>query len=597
MTHTAPEFDLDNDDGDQDQATTTVTIKEYEADKAKLTVHHQSSFGRLIEMDEGLAVDCRQVKDRSFRNLIVNAIQQTLGNGTASEYATGFFPVTFLAKHMVTLSAHVEKHDGFDLSKDKRFAPFWVAVAREHSNYVEAFNKRVADGVLEYSDLEMFFTKGEHVVDVSGEFPIGGVVVSTSYVRTMMSSYFAIRVNVVQAFSGALRLSTTNMRIDAFGKLKPISELSTVKITDDFKAELTERGRVFQAVTSGASYVRYTGDISRAGWWGSRNSFRADGRVMVDPVSFARIDHDGHNMENREFSSNPYGHQPDKQVAFDLTEKDLWRTYPYVLGFSFRAKQWGRMDVAGITPIKWRDDAFDYLVMEDSKKRMVKALVENAKGSFSDIVDEKGGGTIFMLAGRPGLGKTLLAETVAEISHKPLYSVSVGELGTEPTQLEERLRMILDVATIWDAVLLIDEADIFLEARDTKDIVRNAMVGVFLRLLEYHQGVLFLTTNRVKNIDSAFFSRISVPLNFEDATSAKRGQIWRNLLQAAKISDIVDDKAMETLAGLNVNGRQVKNAIRIAMTLAKAEGRTVTLADLLAPVSMADEFHKNLVTG
>jgi hypothetical protein len=54
------------------------------------------------------------------------------------------------------------------------------------------------------------------------------------------------------------------------------------------------------------------------------------------------------------------------------------------------------------------------------------------------------------------------------------------------------LREILEIASVWDAVVLIDEADIFLEKRTEEDIKRNALVGIFLRLLEYHQGVLFL---------------------------------------------------------------------------------------------------------
>jgi hypothetical protein len=54
--------------------------------------------------------------------------------------------------------------------------------------------------------------------------------------------------------------------------------------------------------------------------------------------------------------------------------------------------------------------------------------------------------------------------------------------------MEKKLQTVLEIATNWEAVILIDEADIFLEARNDNDIVRNAMVGVFLRLLEYHQG-------------------------------------------------------------------------------------------------------------
>jgi len=38
---------------------------------------------------------------------------------------------------------------------------------------------------------------------------------------------------------------------------------------------------------------------------------------------------------------------------------------------------------------------------------------------------------IFLLHGPPGVGKTLTAEATAETLKKPLYTVNVGELGTE----------------------------------------------------------------------------------------------------------------------------------------------------------------------
>ncbi|KAJ7099777.1 hypothetical protein C8R44DRAFT_642185 [Mycena epipterygia] len=64
-----------------------------------------------------------------------------------------------------------------------------------------------------------------------------------------------------------------------------------------------------------------------------------------------------------------------------------------------------------------------------------------------------------------------------------------------------------------DAAVLIDEADVFLEERGTASIERNAMVAVFLRQLEYFQRVLFLTTNRVKQFNPAFQSRIHLSCN------------------------------------------------------------------------------------
>jgi hypothetical protein len=55
------------------------------------------------------------------------------------------------------------------------------------------------------------------------------------------------------------------------------------------------------------------------------------------------------------------------------------------------------------------------------------------------------------------------AESVAEFTKRPLYAVSSGELGTYSSELEKNLARILDVATVWKAVLLLDEADVFLE--------------------------------------------------------------------------------------------------------------------------------------
>ncbi|EGN92849.1 hypothetical protein SERLA73DRAFT_65058, partial [Serpula lacrymans var. lacrymans S7.3] len=115
-----------------------------------------------------------------------------------------------------------------------------------------------------------------------------------------------------------------------------------------------------------------------------------------------------------------------------------------------------------------------------------------------------------LLHGCPGTGKTLTAEAVAEHLQRPLYMVSSSELLTEAPYLEENLSKILKLATAWDAIILIDEADVYLEQRSFHELQRNALVSVALRLLEYHRGLLFLTTNRIKTFDEAFLSRFSV---------------------------------------------------------------------------------------
>ena len=93
--------------------------------------------------------------------------------------------------------------------------------------------------------------------------------------------------------------------------------------------------------------------------------------------------------------------------------------------------------------------------------------------------------------------------------------VSSGDLGNTARDLNATLSRILDLASTWKAVLLIDEADVFLERRSLHDMQRNSLVSVFLRTLEYYSGILFMTTNRVRTFDDAFKSRIHVPLKYE----------------------------------------------------------------------------------
>jgi len=195
-----------------------------------------------------------------------------------------------------------------------------------------------------------------------------------------------------------------------------------------------------------------------------------------------------------------------------------------------------------------------------------------------------------LLHGSPGVGKTLTAESIAELLHRPLYSISVGELGTTTDTLEQHLKDILQVASTWNAVVLIDEADIFLEKRTERDIKRNALVGIFLRLLEYHQGVLFLTTNRVKTFDPAFHSRISIALKYKDLELGERRQVWHNLLQAAGIEGIKED----AVAGYDLNGRQIKNCIRLSQALAKASSSEVNMDILLQTIKTTEQFKDDI---
>lgn len=272
------------------------------------------------------------------------------------------------------------------------------------------------------------------------------------------------------------------------------------------------------------------------------------------------------------------GSLTDHMVLWETVPSELYMyCWPALVGFSFTAKAWGQVLVSGLEPIKFHDSAFDQLVLSQERKQIIRALVRfGADSGCEDLVSGKRGGSIFLLHGPPGVGKTLTAEAVAEVLHRPLYSVTMGELGINAESLEARLGDILDLCAEWNAVTLLDEADVFLEERSSSDLKRNAMVCVMLRLLEYHPGILFLTTNRIQAFDTAIESRVTVAFHYGNLAIDARLKIWEALLELAPIpaDQNIDYHA---LSRHELNGRQIKNTVRLAVALAK-EQQISTLA-------------------
>ncbi|KAL2218538.1 putative AAA family ATPase [Thermoascus aurantiacus ATCC 26904] len=290
----------------------------------------------------------------------------------------------------------------------------------------------------------------------------------------------------------------------------------------------------------------------------------------------------------------------------EFTEEELLIASPVVLGFAFSEKLWLEFSVSGISEIEWNEDAFDSLVLPDNQKSIVKALVEShtfhAAENIDDVIQGKGKGLVAVLHGPPGTGKTLTAEGIAELLKRPLYMVSAGELGTDSRTLEGELNKILDIAHSWGAVLLLDEADVFLEKRTIQDIHRNALVSIFLRLLEYFQGILFLTTNRVETFDDAFQSRIHIALRYGDLTPKARRSVWKMFLEKVRAKDGVEtvkftEKDYDMLARNNLNGRQIKNSVRTAQALAVNEKTPLSMAHILRVLEVAETFDQDLRGG
>lgn len=312
-----------------------------------------------------------------------------------------------------------------------------------------------------------------------------------------------------------------------------------------------------------------------------------------------------------------------------------------VIGYALWERKFVQLDVKFLDhmAVTSRDNAFDKLEIDPLHKRLIQGYVgwhfrsrdieKGGKGlGTQDIIRGKGKGLVILLHGVPGVGKTATAEAVAQRWGKPLFPITCGDLGLTPDSVERSLSRILRLAHLWDCVLLLDEADVFISRRTHgSDLQRNALVSgkseyawkfgrcsglgtdsvhftVFLRMLEYYNGILFLTTNLPGYLDEAVKSRVHLNLRYDALSLEQVKRIFLlNINQLKEIErersealgtapmDIFEDDIMQfgedhwNKNSEDVgrwNGWQVRNAFSIAASLAHFDaeakvGRAVQL--------------------
>ncbi|ACK50717.1 AAA ATPase central domain protein [Methylocella silvestris BL2] len=237
--------------------------------------------------------------------------------------------------------------------------------------------------------------------------------------------------------------------------------------------------------------------------------------------------------------------------------------HPYILMFHLDLHHHLWVHVDEMSLYRYQPELKNKLVLPPEQTDLIDILTAEMDVLMDDIVEGKSGGTTVLCAGPPGVGKTLTAEVYSEIIQRPLYRVHSGQLGLNVTTMETALKDILTRAQRWGAVMLIDEADVYIKRRDD-NIAMNAVVGVFLRVLEYFNGLLFLTTNRVDDIDEAIVSRCIALIKYYPPDDDAKRRIWRVMAEqfALKISDTLIDDLVGAYPA--ASGRDIKGLAKLA---------------------------------
>jgi hypothetical protein len=474
----------------------------------------------------------------------------------------------------------------------------------ELKDVITTLEDYVKHGIVTFNHVWSIFQPGSTIYSSSHNGSHGAfTLVSGSYIETRCGKAYQLQLDAIDWNGDNFGTTTEYINVSQFLGTARIVGLSAFPLSfhptpDKVREALISRGKKFEAL-AGSHYRQYDGHAIK---WDRNNRevpIMCKGRIIIDAECFERFSgqyipyisplspKDGVKKTEcapRELNidfANGGSYAPDKdedEERVHLIEDHHLICVPRVRGYSFKKKQWLLFYIDRIADIKFNSNAFESLVLPEDQKELILSFAESQTmqtTNFDDVISGKGRGHITLLSGPPGVGKTLTAESVAEHMRAPLFMMSSGDLGTNPGEVEDKLSEILEMITKWNAVLLIDECDVFLEARSNNDLERNKLVSIFLRILEYYEGLLFLTTNRVDNIDPAFQSRIHISMAYPDLTVSSRRHIWANFLKGLNVHHEWSETDLDELALVELNGRQIKNVLKSAALLSARKKETL----------------------
>ncbi len=291
---------------------------------------------------------------------------------------------------------------------------------------------------------------------------IGGIISSVQekveFVCSEFQKVFYVIIKVIDCDGKGFKRCTVRRKIEFFKGERSFSDLLVVpfkfsKSHTFLEDTIAENGKRFFDLALGSRFMNYEGPLLQ---WRMKNGswklekIRADGRVMIDLQSFATMNPNypmGNALPPNKCDAELLGEEGvylDEDQIYQKANQFLAPAVVY--GFSFALKEWGQFEVLKFSDIRFDTEAFSQLVMPQEKKEMLEGLVRQYSEPIKitnddepvpkslDPIANKGNGCIFLCYGPPGTGKTLTAESVAEFLKRPLWMLSVHELGMEPAE-------------------------------------------------------------------------------------------------------------------------------------------------------------------
>jgi hypothetical protein len=321
-------------------------------------------------------------------------------------------------------------------------------------------------------------------------------------------------------------------------------------LSQGIRVRLIKRGKKFASLT-GVKHCSYRGT---AYTWREDGVTRFDlnDRIVLDPEKFAQskpsrrtlLESTEYVMKLTRALQHCTSYKPTTQHL--ITDEDLLIASPVARGFSISRKSWLEFSLTSVEDVEWDSKAFDRVVLPTHIKHRLQGMIISHSVATSLLprnrpTGYRGTGLSIALHGPTGTGKSFTAVGIAEHLKRPLYSVTTSDLGTDAEFFEENLFEVIELVSRWNAILLVEDADLFVEARQPHDFHRNAIVSAFLRCMDLYHGVLFLTTRCLVGLDEAFQSRLQLGIDYDNEAAQERKEIWKYHVSDLELTEATEE--------------------------------------------------------
>jgi SpoVK/Ycf46/Vps4 family AAA+-type ATPase len=232
-----------------------------------------------------------------------------------------------------------------------------------------------------------------------------------------------------------------------------------------------------------------------------------------------------------------------------------------------------------------------YNDMEQQQLRVIKKLLQQKNLTRTQKAMAGKGfptGITVLFHGLSGTGKTETVLQLARQTNREIRQVDISKsksmwFGESEKLIKRIFDGYRDLLKERDKmpILLFNEADAIISRRrdagsSTVAQTENAMQNILLEEMERFNGILFATTNLVRNIDEAFDRRFLFKVEFHQPDGMARRQIWK-----AKLPVLSHVQCCNLAALYEFSGAQIDNVVRRCEMETMLNGEKITFETIV----------------